>query len=226
MKDFHIKQPRQGERSAPIVGYEYDKVRQRTRTVYLGSVRIDANPNSPARAVRLRPNPELDGQLVELTPERLIQVSEWLEAHGTYRHNQRMEELHQERVRKYQEQKEQERVAGIEAELRLRLESQWRAEFEASMPQQTVDPLVTAVEAVSRAGEFLKTEAARLRSEGVRLTRVRSTHLDTQKCKTALDQLQARANQVRLSAFGSFATDCKEAGLMAAQMRGSKRRGP
>lgn len=225
MKTFHIKHPREGERSAAIVGYEYDTARQRTRTVYLGSVRIDANPNSPARAVRLRPDRELDGQPVELTPERLIQVSEWLEAHGTYRETQRKEELNRERVRKYHEQKEQEWIASIEAELRLRLEAQWRAEFEASMPTRTVDPLVAAVEAVSCAGEFLKAEAARLRSEGVRLTRVRSTHLDIQNCRTALDQLQARANQVRLSAFEYFAKDCKEAGLMAAQMRGAKRRG-
>ena len=226
MKKFHIKHPRDGERSAAIVGYEYDTKRQRTRTVYLGSVRIDGDPDMPERAVRLRPGRTLDGHPVQLTTEHLEHVQRWLVRNGTYRHTKYLEEEAQRRRRLEEEIEEQVRVARIEADLRARLEAQWRNEFEASLTEQTVDPLVRAVEAVSRAGEFLKTEAAHLRSEGVKLTRVRSTHLDTQKCKTALDQLQARANQVRLSAFGSFATDCKEAGLMAAQMRGSKRRGP
>lgn len=224
MKTFHIKQPRQDERSAAIVGYEYDTASQRTRTVYLGSIRIDANPDWPERAVRLRPDRTLDGQTVELTHERLAQVSQWLEAHGTYRHNQRMEALARERVRKYQEQKEQERVAAIETELRSRLEAQWRAEFEASRLQQNADPLSAAVAAITLAGDFVKAEAERLRKQGVRLSRVRSTELDVEKCKTALDQLQARANHVRLRGLESFSADCKAAGVMAAQMRGSKRK--
>lgn len=226
MKNFHIKYPRQGERSAAIVGYEYDTKRQRTRTVYLGSVRIDGDPDMPERAVRLRPGRTLDGHPVGLTTEHLEHVQSWLVRNGTYRHTKYLEEEAQRRRRLEEEIEEQVRVARIEADLRARLEAQWRAEFQASIPKQTVDPLVAAVESVSRAGEFLKTEASRLRSEGMRLTRVRSTLLDTEKCKTALDQLQARANRLRISALESFAKDCKEAGLMAAQVRGSKRRRP
>lgn len=221
MKTFHIKHLRDGEQSAAIVGYSYDEASRRTRTIYLGSVRVDANPDHPHRAVRLRPNKSLNGQLVQLTPERLDLVRSWLEEHGTYRTKQRAADEAAMYYRIQLEEQERCRMERIETELRARLESQWRAAFDAVTPHQ--DPLKLALDVVEKACEFVKAEAVRLREEGGKLSRVRSTQTDVDQCKTELDRLQARANKLRLIALDAFEKECKEAGLMAAQKRGRKR---
>jgi hypothetical protein len=223
MKTFHIKKLRGGEKSASIVGYIYDDATRRTKTIYLGSVRADANPNRPEGAVRLRPNISLEGAAVELTLERLEVVRMWLEEHGTYRAKQAAEEQAWINERNWKEIEEQSRRSVIETELRIRLEGQWRDSFEASMSAKTKDPLQAAAAAVAEASRFVVSEASRLRQEGGRLSRVRSIQLDVDQCKTELDRLQARANQLRLVGLEEFSSHCKDAGLMAAQKRGRLR---
>lgn len=223
MKTFHIKAPRNGAPSAAVVGYEYDTTSKRTRTVYLGSVQVDADPDEPGRALRLQPGKLLCGQPFALTSEHLELVRDWLEEHGSYREMQRdaQRALELERI---VEAEAQDRLRGrIEAELRVALEGQWRAEFDAQVAAQRADPMQAAVDALATASAFVKSEAKRLRQGGIRLARIRSTQLEAGQSASELDRLQARANRVRLAAFDAFATGCKEAGLMAAQKRGKKR---
>lgn len=219
MKTFHIKAARAGAPSAAVVGYEYDSANQRTRTVYLGSVLVDANPEQPEQALRLQAGKTLRGAPFEATDEHLALVRNWLEAHGTYRRRQREAEQALERERLARLEAEDRLKERIEAQLRTALEQQWRDEFEARAAGRQADPLQAAVDALAAAREFVQTEAARLRQSGVRLARVRTTRLEVGRNASALDQLQARANRLRLAAFDAFATGCKQAGLMGAQQR-------
>lgn len=223
MKTFHIKAPRDGAPSAAIVGYEYDGASQRTRTVYLGSVLVDADPGAPERALRLQSGKTLRGQAFELTREHLELVRNWLEAHGTYRRRQREAEDALERQRLAQRAAESRLREHIEAEMRAALEQQWRAEFDARVAARQADPLQAAADALAAAAEYVTSEATRLRGAGVRLARVRTTRLEVGPGASELDRLQARTNRLRLAAVDAFATGCKQAGLMGAQQRGRAR---
>ena len=225
MKTFHIKRPRPGDRSAAVVGYEYNRERGRTRTVYLGSVRVDANPDAPEAALRARPNTMLGGLPYRVTPEHLEVVREWLMAHGSYLAKKLQEEETERLNRARIEEQERFRIERLTESLRKRFEQEWRAEFDSATASQTTDPLEAAIKAVLAACRFVRDESARLREGGARLSRIRSTQLDVDQCRTELDKLQARTNQLRLRALVAFETDCKEAGLMAAQKRGRSRVG-
>lgn len=224
MKDFHIKSLRAGELSAAIVGYTYDEKTKRTRTVYLGSVRADADPEDPARATRLRPGAQLGGKPVVLTSERLDKVRCWLAENGTFY----AKALAARAEARAQAEREAQRLAlerqAIEASLRTRLEAQWREEFERTLLTQisSTNPLESAICQLECAAAHIQLEAMRLRKAGVRLTNRRSLNQLEERCRTDLDRLQAQANRLRASAFTAFAYACKDAGLMTAQRRPSK----
>ena len=73
------------ERSAAVVGYEYDWANQRTRTARLGSVCIDGSPDQLEQALRLLTGEVPNGQPVQATTVNQEVVRDQFERHGAYR---------------------------------------------------------------------------------------------------------------------------------------------
>lgn len=218
MKTFHIKTPHAGEPSAPVVSYHYDPESRRTRTIYLGRVRVDAHPERPEAALCLTPGAAVGGVPFVPTAEHLRAVSAWLEARGTFRRAERAAALAAQQERERRQSEERELEGRIRAALKTELEAQWRAEFDAAL-----DPLEAADAALARAAEQVRREATELKAHGERLTRLRSVGQDPDRCAPALDRLQARANRLRLAQFSAFVAACQDAGLVGRKRRGIRR---
>lgn len=126
--DFPTRQHRvavqHGAVGGSVVGYEYDRASRRTKTVYLGSVCADGNPDHLEQTLRLLTGNVLNGQPAQATAGNLEAVRDWLERHGSYRRRPFALEEERAAARRVREEHERQQVERIPAELRERLEAQ------------------------------------------------------------------------------------------------------
>lgn len=213
MKRFIIKPPRGGAQRATLVTHHYDNETRRTKTVYLGSVDIRLDPEQVrqglAEGIHIKPGARAWSVPFVDDADVRTRIADWLTRHGTFAQTELAALTAKER------QLEADRVARrqLEAEVRILIEADVRAELIAEMERQRLHPVDAAAAAVKAASEALIDEAHRLREAGCRLTSVRAQGL-TSDGGTQLDVLQAAANRLRLHEFAAFESACKKAGLM------------
>lgn len=235
MKRFVIKPPAAGRSKATLVTHDYSTAEQRTQTVYLGGFSLDLDPDqipvdgvvepgSMAFGVSLKAGAVAWGEPFSLASTDLSRIRRWLEMYGTYRKRVEAEASARAHAEALSRAAHAELVADVEADLRGRLEAQWRAEFQAALERSQQRPLDAAEEALGQACNDLRRRAAELVAAGHRLTKLRSASTETSAASSPLDELQARANRIRLEAFAAFERACKEAGLMVGAKRGSRKR--
>lgn len=220
-----ILSPRSTGQSAAVVGHEYDRVAKRRRAVYLGNVCIGGNPDHPEQALRLLERKILNGQPVQAIAGNWEAVREWLARYGPYRRQQlALQKKEEEETRRVREEHERLQLERITAELRERLEAEWRAEFNVAQAKAD-EPIQVATDAIAAAGDFARGRTEALRSAGVQLARIRSVQLETSEGASELDQLQVRANRLRLAQFGAFVAACQDAGLVEREQHRAERTG-
>lgn len=219
---IHIPtQPRPGRATASIYCYPYNPATGKTMTRYVGSFRVDLNPDAVPRGVDLQPGTRRDG--ISISPqapftlklEHLEGIRAWLEAHGTYRRT----------VAEQIARTEQERAAlksALREEVRRELEQEQLAARQAQWSQTVGSALMEAETAVLRACDELLTEAKAATARGSQLTHRRSLNTTLRPDMSDLDILQARANRVRVDAIARLEQVCQAAGLM---VRPERKRG-
>lgn len=204
---------RPGRATASIYCYPYIKTTGKTMTRYVGSFRVDLDPDAVPREAELQPGERRDGITVSpgapftLGPAHLEAIRAWLEVHGTYR-RMLAEQLSR---------AEEERAAlkaAVREEVRRELEQELLAARQAKRAGTVGTALMEAEAAVLRACEELLAEAKAAAAAGSQLSHRRSLNTTVRPGMSALDVLQARANRVRVDAIAKLEQACQDAGLM------------
>lgn len=212
---------RPGRATASIYCYPYNKATGKTMTRYIGSVRIDMDPEMVPLDTELKPGERRAGITItrnapfKLELEHLVHIKTWLGAHGTYRQN-RAAELAQ---------SERERIA-LKAELREEVRRELQQEqldARHALRAQTVGlSLIEAEAAIVQACKELLTEAQLATESGSKLSHRRSLNTTVRPDMSTLDILQARANRIRVHAIGQLEQACQAASLMVKPARRTK----
>lgn len=195
MKSFVIKTPAKGRTTCSLVHQHYDKASRRTKTTYLGSVNIAANPMALDTALNLRPG-------VTLTEEQMLEVTSFLRVFGTWGKPPSVPEHVMQRARFL--------VAEEERARRLR---------------EKKSDLEEATESVRTAAQSLVRIAGGLRESGEVLSKGLLLYCgdDASRCVNRLDFLKVDANRLR-STFNIFEAALKEAGLIKRSGKRGKHR--
>lgn len=221
---------------ATLVTHDYSTTERRTRTVYLGSFSLDLDPaqipsdavvepGSAEFGISLKVGAAAWGEPFRLGPIDFACIKRWLESHGTYVKRCAEEAAAHAEAEASQRISRAQLVAHLEADLRGRLEAQWRAEFDAALEHARQRPLDAVERVLEQACDDLRRRAEQLSASGYRLTKQRSANTDIAAARSPLDALQAQANRIRMNAFAAFERACKDAGVMVGAKRGSRSRG-
>jgi len=204
---------RPGRATASIYCYPYNKTTGKTMTRYVGSFRVDLNPDAVPREAELQPGERRDGITVSaeapfmLGPAHLEAIRAWLEVHGTYRR------MLAEQVSRAEEERTALKAA-VREEVRRELEEELLAARQAKRAGTVGAALIEAEAAVLRACEELLAEAKAAAAAGSQLSHRRSLNTTVRAGMSTLDVLQARANRVRVDAIAKLEQACQTAGLM------------
>lgn len=212
---------RPGRATASIYCYPYNKVTGKTMTRYIGSFRIDMDPEAVPLGIELGPGERHAGITItrhapfKLQPEHFVLIKGWLEAYGTYRQARAAQLAQNERER-----------TALKAELReeIRREmNQEQLDARQAMRAKTIGlALIEAETAVLRACEELLAEAQLAAASGSKLSHRRSLNTTVRSDMSTLDILQARANRIRVHAIGQLEQACQAAALMVKPARRAK----
>lgn len=212
---------RAGRTTVAIYCYPYDKATGKTRTRYVGSLRVDTDPDTVSADSEVPPGARLVGITVSpnapfsLGPEQLSAIKSWLVKHGTFLQNRDAAEALREQ--EHARLKEQ-----LQREVREELAHEQLAARQALRERTVGLALVEAEAAILRACDDLMVEAQAAFEAGNRLTHRRSLNTDVRGDMPVLDVLQARANRVRVTAVNRLEHVCQTVGLM---VRPERRRG-
>lgn len=204
---------RPGRATASIYCYPYIKTTGKTMTRYVGSFRVDLDPDAVPREAELQPGERRDGITVSaeapftLGPAHLEAIRAWLEVHGTYRR------MLAEQVSRAEEERAALKAA-VREEVRRELEEELLAARQAKRAGTVGTAPMEAEAAVLRACEELLAEAKAAATAGSQLAHRRSLNTTVRPGMSALDVLQARANRVRVDAIAKLEQACQDAGLM------------
>jgi hypothetical protein len=195
MKEILIKNPAKGKTTCTLVRQYYDREARRTKTEYLGSFNQGIDPDELPNGIKLK-------MANVLSDYHLVEVKAWLRAHGTFGELPRLPAATEKRLR------ERTRAAVLSE-----LAAGRRPELEAT------------VEALDAASRYIATESDRLRRQGLCLSKGMLTSMQTDfaTCKTDVDHLKIRTNQIR-TAFVAFENTLKEYQLMKSVSRGGQPR--
>lgn len=220
---------------ATLVTHDYSASKKRTRTVYLGSFSLDLDPaqipsdalvepGSAAFGISLKVGAAAWGEPFRLGPIDFACIKRWLESHGTYVKRCAEEAAAQAEAEESQRISRARFLAHVEADLRGRLEAQWRTEFDAALEHARQRPLDAVEHVLEQACDDLRRRAEQLSASGHRLTKQRSANTDIAAARSPLDALQAQANRIRMKVFVAFESACKDAGVMVGAKRASRNR--
>jgi hypothetical protein len=182
-------------------------------TRYVGSFRVDLDPDAVPRGVELQPGEREAGITVSaeapfaLGPAHLEAIRAWLEVHGNFRRTlaEQVSRAQQERAAL---------KAAVREEVRRELEQEQLAARQAKRAGTVGAALIEAEAAVLRACEELLDEAKAAAAAGSQLAHRRSLNTTVRAGMSTLDVLQARANRVRGGAIAKLEQACQDAGLM------------
>jgi len=157
--NIHIPtKTRPGRATASIYCYPYNPTTGKTMTRYVGSFRVDLDPDAVPRGVELQPGERRAGITISpqapfsLGPESLEAIRAWLETHGTYRR------LVAEQVHRVERERAALRAA-LRDEVRRELEQEQLAARQVHRSKTVGAALMEAEAAVLRACEELLAEA-------------------------------------------------------------------
>jgi hypothetical protein len=216
---------RSGRATASIYCYPYNKETGKTMTQYIGSFRIDMDPDAVPSDLELEPGERRAGITItsnapfKLQPEHLAIIKSWLEVNGTYRQTRAALVAHKEQVRATLK-------AELQEEIRREMEQEKLAARQALRATTVGLALVEAEAAVIRACEELLAEAELAVANGSKLSQRRSLNTTVREGMSSLDILQARANRIRVDAVAQLEQACQKAGLMVTPKRRAKSRKP
>lgn len=227
-RKFVICAPRAPRTTASLVTHRYDERSKRTATVYLGSFSVDLDPNDipddttiaageARHGIRLRPTAPF-----ALASDDVALIRDWLRAHGTHTRQVALMQLAAAQRAQRRQAERAKLVAEVEAEVRARVLAEQSAAIDDLRARTVGYDLLQAEEALERAAEALRREAADAAAAGHRLSSIRYQGTDPTRATSPLDVLQARANRIRRLAIVAFEQACKDAGLMTRKSRSKK----
>jgi hypothetical protein len=202
----------QTSRSVPGTG--------RSKTIYLGTFSRAMNPDLLVNVRSLAPGQDFEGlrlgakATVSLDAGDCARIRGWLEEHGTYRALKERQGAAQRALEDAAAREKKSMRAELEAELAATLAGCWRPSSPLPDGQEASYALVQAEQAFELASKQLVEAARKARLAGGQLSSLRSQNMDPSCSAGLLDELQARANRVRLAGLEKFTAACQDAGLM------------
>lgn len=216
---LHIPtRPRPGRATVTLYCYPYNKATGKTMTRYVGSLRLDMDPDALPLETVLQPGERCCGLTVSARAPFALQrhhmetIRQWLNRHGTYRQHR-----HAQQARERQEREALKAVCREEVRQEL---AQAQADAQRQARAQTVGyALVEAEAALLQACDELLAEAQTAAAGGHALSHRRSLNTAIRPGMSPLDVLQARANRIRVDALARLEQVCQAAGLMVKPAR-------
>lgn len=237
-KKFVIKAPAAGRSTAELVTHRYldretakAEGRERgTRTIYLGCFSANMDPQllsgvelvsagDASHGITLRAGAVIGGQPFVLNAQDVSEIRDWLLQHGGHvRREQRLAELRAERDRELATQRQL-----LENQIRSEVRETLRAELLAELrPSAAIPSLNAARDALAAAASAVVAEVARLTSEEVRVSAVRSKSAASDESDA--DALLEATLRLRLDGFSQFEATLQGVGLMKKRGSGNGRK--